>query len=286
MGRRPRIEYDGAYYHVIQRGDKGEHVFREDRFKAYFLKYLIRAVMSRQYVLHGYVIMDNHYHLLLQTPERPLSRLMHALNSRFAGYYNWSKKRRGHVFQGRYRALLILEDQYLLAVLRYIHHNPVKAGLCTLEEERYPWSSDQWYRKNKRYFTDIDLILNMLSENRSTALSLYRQFMLQEANDNYEQGEFIGEEPDTNQSSSSKTAENQPRTLEDILQELVTSPEEYRLLRTGSRQRTLTHLKQSFITEGVKHGYTFQEIGSLLSKSASAVQALYRQASTQGVKGG
>jgi len=276
VGRRPRIEYTGAYYHVIQRGDKGEHVFRENRHKAYFLKHLIQCATSRQYVIYGYVIMDNHYHLLLQTPERPLSRLMHALNSRFAGYYNWSKKQRGHVFQGRYRALLILDDQYLLAVLRYIHHNPVKAGLCSLEDV-YPWSSDRWYRENKRFFTDIDLILNMLSQDRKQALSLYNQYMLQVESEDYEGGEFIGEEPATNHPSIPKPGENQPmpRTLEDILQEIVSSPEEYHLLCSGSRRRALTPLKRLFIREGVKHGYTFQEIGSFLSKSASAVQFLY-----------
>ena len=278
MGRRPRIEYPGAYYHVIQRGNNGEHIFREARYKASFLKHLLQYATSRQYVLYGYVIMDNHYHLLLQTPERPLSRLMHALNSRFAGYYNWSKHQRGHVFQGRYRALVILDDQYLLAVLRYIHHNPVKAGLCSLEDV-YPWSSDRWYRENTRFFTDIDPILNMLSENRKQAISLYRQFMLREESEDYEQGEWIGEEPETVQPASRKPGENHPLppTLEDILRELVTSPEQYHLLRSGSRRRALTPLKQRFVQEGTTHGYTLKEIGSFLSISTPAVLSLLRK---------
>lgn len=107
MGRVSRIEYERAVYHVIQRGNNKEFIFKEDQFKAYFLKSMEKLIQELNFSLFGYVLMNNHYHLLLQMHDKPLQSLMHKLNTKYARYYNYKSDRVGHVFQGRYQSLLV-----------------------------------------------------------------------------------------------------------------------------------------------------------------------------------
>lgn len=136
--------------------------------------------------------MDNHYHLVLQVGDTPLSKLMHLINSSYGRYYNRKHNRTGHVYDGRYKSIPIQNDNYLLAVLRYVHRNPVRAGICT-QVGKYRWSSDMYYRNNQGGFVDIDLLLGMLSNNREKAIMRYISFVNQEDNTDYEQIEVIGD---------------------------------------------------------------------------------------------
>ncbi|WP_366922186.1 transposase [Metallumcola ferriviriculae] len=192
MGRKPRIDYEGAIYHVIQRGNNREYIFESDRHKGYFLKLLEEMVTEHNFRILGYVLMGNHYHLLLQRTNNPLRCFMQQLNSRYARYFNKSMDRVGHVFQGRYKSLLIKDESYLLAVLRYIHQNPVKAGIYSLAEQYY-WSSDIYYRRSLPGFINTDVILNAISPDRQEAAVVYKRLMQQHDDNNYEEGRVIGE---------------------------------------------------------------------------------------------
>jgi REP element-mobilizing transposase RayT len=140
MGRPLRIEYAGAHYHVTSRGNEGKNVFRSQEDREQFLAYLESAVFRYGAVMHVYCLMDNHYHLLLETPSGNLSQIMKHINGAYTNYFNTKRKRHGHLFQGRYKAILIDADEYAKELSRYIHLNPVRAGMA-LRPEAYRWSS-------------------------------------------------------------------------------------------------------------------------------------------------
>ena len=144
MARPLRIEYPGALYHVTSRGNEQKDVFKSRRDREQFLSYLESAVERYGAVVHAYCLMSNHYHLLLETPEGNLSRIMRHINGAYTTYFNVKRKRHGHLFQGRYKAILADADAYATELSRYIHLNPVRAGAAVRPED-YEWSSYRQY---------------------------------------------------------------------------------------------------------------------------------------------
>ncbi len=163
MARQLRIEYKGAFYHVISRGERLGNIFFEDNDRLKFLEKLREAVHKFNLKIHCYVLMSNHFHLLVETPEGNLSRSMHFLNT---SYSNWFKSKHqivGSIFQGRYKSILVDKEAYLLNLSAYIHLNPVRAGIVSMPDE-YAWSSFKYYKKNVklRWIFTSD-VLNMFS---------------------------------------------------------------------------------------------------------------------------
>ena len=148
MARPLRVEYPGAYYHIINRGNAGEKIFKNKRDKEKFLEYLALAVERFSIVVHIYCLMDNHYHLLLQTQEANLSKSIQWLNVSYATYFNKKRQRNGHLFQGRFKAILVDADNYLVQLSRYIHLNPVQAKIVASQDE-FLWSSYSAFIGNK-----------------------------------------------------------------------------------------------------------------------------------------
>ncbi|MBW2065942.1 MAG: transposase [Deltaproteobacteria bacterium] len=142
MARPLRVEYPGAYYHVMSRGNNQERIYEDDTDREKFLEYLGKASERFSIIIYTYCLMNTHYHLLVQTPEANLSLAMQWLNVSYATYLNRKRGRYGHLFQGRFKALLIDADGYLTHLSRYIHLNPVRAKMVSLPAE-YPWSSLQ-----------------------------------------------------------------------------------------------------------------------------------------------
>ena len=140
MGRRFRIEFPGAVYHVYARGNSKDSVFLDDADRRRFLGYLRRAAARHGLVYHAYCLMGNHFHLLLETPEGNLSGGMHWIDSSYAGYFNRVHGHVGHVFQGRFEAILVDREAYLQELCRYIVLNPVRAFMVE-DPALYPWSS-------------------------------------------------------------------------------------------------------------------------------------------------
>jgi REP element-mobilizing transposase RayT len=140
MGRPLRIEYPGAHYHVTSRGNERKDVFKSQKDREQFLQYLESAVSRYDAVIHAYCLMSNHYHLLLETPSGNLSKIMQHINGAYTNYFNMKRKRNGHLFQGRYKAIVIEADEYAQELSRYIHLNPVRANMVANPEE-YRWSS-------------------------------------------------------------------------------------------------------------------------------------------------
>jgi putative transposase len=161
MARPMRIEFPGAFYHVISKGNERKDIFDDDYDKKKFMDILLQCKERYGVKVHAYVLMDNHYHILLETPNGNLINSMHFINGTYAKYFNKKHSRVGHLFQGRYTAILIDKDTYLQEVVRYIHLNPYWARICHLPEE-FVWSSYREYvQKPLEYVADTKDVLFM-----------------------------------------------------------------------------------------------------------------------------
>ncbi len=177
MARKPRIYYSGATYHVILRGNGGGDIFF-DPSDYTRLCFLIQEGVERfHHRIHAFCFMTNHLHLLVQVAEIPLSKIVQNFSFRYARYINKKIKRTGHLFQGRYKAILIDADSYLLQLVRYIHYNPVRAMLVK-ECLDYPWSSHHAYMGDETIpWLFTDWVLGQFSEDRKEVIRLYDKYM-------------------------------------------------------------------------------------------------------------
>lgn len=177
MARPLRITYEGAFYHVTARGNERKKIFLSGTDYDKFLSYLTDALNKYGVILHSYVLMPNHYHLIVETPKANLSTFMHGLGSSYTTYFNLKRRRAGHLFQGRYKAFLIDVDSYLLELSRYIHLNPVRAGI-TARAEGYAYSSFRAFVfPQEKTMVFRDLIWDMISGERKSASQRYREFV-------------------------------------------------------------------------------------------------------------
>jgi putative transposase len=144
MARPLRIAFPGAYYHVMNRGLARQPIFADRTDRAMFLRLLVECCEMWGVRILAYCLLDNHYHLLLETPQPNLSRVMRHLDGVYTQRYNRRHGRDGPLFRGRYTAIVVEAERYLLAVVQYIHRNPVTAGLARTPEG-YEWSSCRWY---------------------------------------------------------------------------------------------------------------------------------------------
>ena len=148
MARPLRIELAGGLFHVMSRGNERRPIVRDDADRQRRLDWLQRTVETYGWRLHAFVLLTNHEHLFLETPEPNLSAGMHLLNGSYTGYFNVRHRRVGHLFQGRFKAHLVEEEGYFTEISRYIHLNPVRAKLVA-RPEQWKWSSYAGYRSSK-----------------------------------------------------------------------------------------------------------------------------------------
>jgi REP element-mobilizing transposase RayT len=164
MARQWRIEYPDALYHVLSRGNGRQDIFLSDQDRHTFVE-LLQEVYERYSVdICAYVLMRNHYHLLLRTPEANLSRAMQWFGTTFTRRFHMHNRTSGHLFQGRFKCILVENDAYLLQLSCYIHRNPLRAGIIDRLAD-YPWSSYPYYayKKMPPVWLDTDRILNQLT---------------------------------------------------------------------------------------------------------------------------
>jgi REP element-mobilizing transposase RayT len=186
MARPLRIEYPGAFYHITSRGNERKNIFKNEYDFKKFLEYLEAANKRYRAVIHSYCLMSNHYHLLIETPLGNLSQIVRHINGSYTTYFNTKRQRAGHLFQGRYKAILIEADEYAGELSRYIHLNPVRAGIANNPEE-YRWSSYQNYigKKSDKWLT-TDFILGYFGGKGSTAFKKYGSFVKSLINREYD----------------------------------------------------------------------------------------------------
>jgi len=173
MARKPRIEFEGAFYHIIIRGNQRQKVFKEEDDFQKYLNLLAFYKDRHKYFLYAYVLMNNHVHLLIETHKIPLSKIIQGISQSYTMYFNRKYRTVGHLFQGRYKAILCDKDAYLLSLIKYIHLNPVRAKTANAAGQ-YRWSSYRSYCKlPKNDIVDTDTVLRMFSEDKSRARKLF-----------------------------------------------------------------------------------------------------------------
>ena len=181
MPRRPRIEYEDAIYHVMNRGNYRDDIFLVKNSGAVFEKTLFETCGRFGWVLQAYIAMSNHYHLALQTPDTNLAKGMQWFQSTFGNRFNRLINQRGHIFQGRYKALLIENNHYLLQVVNYIHLNPVRAGLVHINQlQSYLLSSfPKFFKKNRPVCLQCEDWLTLVGDLKPTAAGMrcYHQYL-------------------------------------------------------------------------------------------------------------
>lgn len=186
MARPPRIEFPGALYHVIVRGNERKSVFHDDADRELYLGRLAHYRERYEFHLIAYCLMTNHVHLALETREVPLSRVIHGLQSSYTQRFNRRHHRSGHLFQGRYKAFLVDAERHFLALLRYIHRNPLEAGMAERVED-YGWSSDRFYRRGRAPdWFDLDRGHFLMGAARRGAARRYRELMGDEGAERYD----------------------------------------------------------------------------------------------------
>jgi len=180
MSRPERVEYDGAYYHVMNRGRGRQQVFHDVKYYEYFLSCLEQAHKRFALEIHAYCLMGNHYHLLVRTPRGNLSRCMRHINGVYTQHHNFMKRTDGTIFRGRYKAINIEASSYLLEVSRYIHRNPIETAKPLVKQlAGYRWSSYPAYRNQAETpeWLYKDSIFGELGSGQPTAS--YRRFVEQ-----------------------------------------------------------------------------------------------------------
>ena len=183
MSRPIRIEFSGALYHITSRGDRRQSIYEDDTDRERFLKILGQVIEDSNWICHAYCLMTNHYHLVIETPDGNLSKGMRQLNGVYTQASNRHHRRTGHLFQGRYKAILVDADAYLLELARHVVLNPVRAGMVE-KPAAWHWSSYQamigevvappWLATNG--------LLALFSSRREDAMRRYIQFVTEGVN--------------------------------------------------------------------------------------------------------
>lgn len=181
MARPLRIEFEGAVYHVTSRGNARSDIYLSDDDREMFLEVLAHVVDRFGWVCHAYCLMSNHYHLMIETPQANLSRGMRQLNGMYTQRFNREHGRSGHVFQGRFKSIVVDKEAYLLELSRYIVRNPVAAGMVK-DVGEWPWSS---YRETageskQPVFLHTDWLLSQFGRTKARARAAYKDFVRKE----------------------------------------------------------------------------------------------------------
>jgi len=290
MARKPRIEYEGAFYHVITRGNQRQKIFKDPADYQQFLQVLTTYKTRYAFHLYAYVLMGNHVHLLIETTGTPLSKILQGVNQSYTLYFNRRYKMIGHLFQGRYKAILCDRDAYLLGLLKYIHANPVRARIAETTDA-YRWSSHHACtgKNNPLGLIDADHVLRMFSENRSRARRQYRVFMSDEATlrreevyatiDQRLQGdeEFVDRVLTIHDHGIKKERKKKEYSLQAIGR---TIEKRYQItldqLRSPGKERNIMMARRVFTLTAKEYGYQGKEIANYLEKDPASVSGYLR----------
>jgi REP element-mobilizing transposase RayT len=188
MSRPLRIQYPDAWYHVMNRGRRGEKIFANKKDYLSFIDILEELTEVFNINISAYCLMSNHYHLLVQTPDANLSRAMRHLNGVYTQRYNRRNSFDGQLFRGRYKSILVESDTYALELVRYIHRNPLEAGVVD-NLKKYQWSTHKIYLSDAKKWKWVykDYILKLFSKSKPLSIKLYKEFIKKETPENINQ---------------------------------------------------------------------------------------------------
>lgn len=187
MPRHRREKSKSGYYHIMVRGNERKNIFLDEEDKHRFIEILNEKRQGNRFSLHACCLMDNHVHLMIKEGIEDVANVMKRISVSYVYYFNKKYKRVGHLFQDRFRSETVEDDSYVLALARYIHQNPVKAGMVELMED-YEWSSYNCYLDKNSYFTkvvDTETVLGHFASDKRTAQKRFEKFMNEEAREEF-----------------------------------------------------------------------------------------------------
>lgn len=282
MPRKNRIIYEGAIYHIYQRGNNKEYIFEDDKIKMFILKYLKIYNQKFDYEILAYVIMNNHYHLLIKTNTSPIDEIMFNFNNVLGKYVNSILNRTGHAFEDRYKCKLVYTNTYLIWLLRYIHRNPVKAHICNNANE-YRWSSHYIYENNNGSFINSAFILNMLGNDKKSAIEQYHNLINFNGDEKNIEKDYeitkaifiIKERYLLNEKIiESNFIEHKRKSLDEIVKEFNIKQNTLVEIRSGKRNKHLTSIKLMIVKKAIEENYSLKEISIYLNVVPSAISKL------------
>lgn len=263
LGRKNRVEYYGAMYHIIQKVELGNE---ED--KMMILQILGEVKDMAEYNLLSYCILDDRYHIVIKTLNLPVSNIMQRINTRYSKYYSKNYDSEKSPLNGRYRAIIINNENNLLPIINYVHNKPVYIDMVKGMEE-YKWSSDFLYKMNMDSIVDIDFLFSHLSTEREIALKKYIEAMLLPNEDSiglikrYENSSYIGED--------------KRKPLDEILKSVCRDEEIYKLIKNGSKKGHIIPIKGEYASLAKLNGYKNGEIGKNIGVSERTIREYLKQ---------
>lgn len=280
----PRLSREitaGSICHVYQRGNNKEFIFQKENSKSFFLNQIIKCNKKFDFEILAFVIMSNHYHIIIKLNSDPLDKIMFSINNSFAHYYNKDNERTGHVFETRYQCKKVDSNAYLLWLLRYVHRNPIRIKMVNKLED-YKWSSHNLYMRNKKSLFNTEYILNIISSNKWQARRMYIQLVsvydsYYDDTENYERiNDLLEEKAKRNEVDIrfETIKEKEQETLESIGWRVFKDKLKMELILSGCKRRDLTEEKLKFIKEALGENYTLKEISRYLNNSEAAISLL------------
>lgn len=249
MPRDARVRSKSRIYHIMLRGINRQDIFEDDKDVERLLETIKKYKEVSKFNIFAYCIMSNHIHMLVREKEESISNAIKRISSSYVFWYNKKYERCGHLFQERFKSEAVESDEYFMTVLRYIHQNPVKAGI-TKNMQDYRWSSYKEYIE-KAETVDIDFVLDMFSTDRKKAVELFRNFNIQNNNDMCLENE-------------EKLRVSDSEVKEYFKEAGVMNPKELRQLEKSKRDEIIRELK-------LLNGVTIRQLSRMTGISKSAI---------------
>jgi putative transposase len=285
MPRKPRIEIAGGLYHVISRGNNRRKIFRSHDDYLKFTSIVAEQKSKLPFYLYAYCLMPNHFHLLIEMQDDPVSRIMQRVLTTYSQYHNRKYKKIGHLFQGRYKSILCQSDQYLGELVRYIHLNPVRAKMVKRPEE-YEYSGHRAYiGMDKSGLVDTEPVLRHFGGTKKRAVEVYVRFVessLTQASQvqfyQATEGRLLGSEDFLKDVKHLVGEHLAPRTAGERIdvEDLLSAASRYsglsrQELCSGSKNRRTVAVRDAVIVVGRERGVTNRQLADALGLDASAV---------------
>lgn len=269
MPRPLRIEYENAVYHITSRGNARANIFTDKYDYSNFLILLKEVLQKYNWLCYAYCLMPNHYHLLIKTPDANVSQGMKQLNGVYTKRFNKKHSRIGHLFQGRFKGIIVEKDSHLLELCRYIALNPVKTNLAALPHQ-WPWSSYKEIITNKQIIIEKEWILSQFGKNSYQAIDEYKKFVLAGLEEkeniwnNLKNKSYLGNAKyiQQKQHNNKNEKDSEKPTLKELFPNKLTRKQRNKIIYLAHKN----------------HGYTFTEISKYLGLNCSSTSRSFKKA--------